>query len=145
MMNKRELLISAVCHAYASMVVDKTEDKYRNTIWYKQACSIDNFFKKKKPVRLKTEYRLMLEKMFEEIKALDADYFTDKSFSPYICMLYCLNYLIEELRSTTIRVKFGHIDTLSIINEIETTDGLKGTGRDTFRYFTKVLDIVERI
>ena len=60
-------------------------------------------------------------------------------------MLYCLNYLIEELRSTTIRVKFGHIDTLSIINEIETTDGLKGTGRDTFRYFTKVLDIVERV
>ena len=46
-MNKRELLISAVCHAYASMVVDKTEDKYRNTIWYKQACNIDRYFNKK--------------------------------------------------------------------------------------------------
>lgn len=145
MINKQSLLLQAITHSYAAITVNETEQQYRNRIWYKQAVEVDKYFNKKKPILMKEANRNLLEKVFNRIKELDAIYFEDKEFSAYVCMILGINYLLNEIRDTSIRTKFGHWDTTLILSEVETTDGLKGVGSSSYKYFDKVLDVLEEL
>mgnify|MGYP003609451663 CR=1 FL=1 len=142
MSSKNIILLKNIMWAYAQMVVKETPLEHRHKEWYAQAVRVNTVMSKFNYKKLGKQTLQYLNTKHNQIKDLDADYFEDKLFSSYVCMLFILNYLIDECRDIEARSRFGHIRSIEHIAEIEKTDSLRQCGKDTHRYITKLIQLI---
>jgi hypothetical protein len=77
------------------------------------------------------------------MEQLDKDWFKDKDCSSYAVMFEFLNYLVNELRDTSLRVKFGHWDYSNIEGALESSTKLNTITFDAHRYLSEVLKTLD--
>ncbi len=143
MINKQTILIYSITHAYANITINQTKPELHYKTWYKQSQTVSEYFNKHKQITILESDKKLMDDKFSLIKELDATYFEDKYFSTYFCMILGLNYLLHEIEDTAIRTHLSHINTKSILHEIEITKGLKEAGKNSYKYFDEVLKILE--
>lgn len=100
---KINFLKSAV---YGYALMEEINDTNNQELWAKQILQIKRYFEKAKPVGLIKSDINVLVKLQEKLKQLDADFFEDKLFSPYVVCILILNYLMEEKRDLILRSRF---------------------------------------
>lgn len=137
----KTVLLETVAAAYALLTIktaDEGDKDHSDKIWYKQAKEVSRYFTKRSRVKLNESERILINKKYDEIIEFDSEYFKDQKYSPYVCMFNIMEYLILELRDTSLRVKFGHWEFLRIKKEIY--EMFKKVGMDSDRYVGNLLD-----
>lgn len=132
------LLLKGMLFNYAQVTADNTKDEYKKEFWYHQSLEVAKYFKKAKPKPVSKDTRIILDEAYKQMALLDAEYYQDKQFSSYMCMISILYYLVKELRDTSLRVKFGHYDYRDIMHNLEENKSLSGVAIDTHKFITKV-------
>lgn len=145
MMNEKYkiLVLKSLMFGYADIVKDQTKENSKNEQWYKQALEVRKYFLKIKPEPVSKTDRELLDKVYKKFVTFDAEYFQDKAGSPYLCMITILDYLVNEKRDTSLRVKFGHYPFKQIQQELGTMDELKKYYFDSEKYLSKILEKLE--
>lgn len=139
-MNIKILLLKTLVSSYATMTVQAKD--MSGELWYEQAKVVTKYFSKRKPEGVSNLSQIWLDKKFDDIKDLDATYFTDKKFSSYVAMILLIDYLIRELNDIEMRSKFLYFNTKSIVDELDETDWIRDVGVDTQKYITKVIELI---
>lgn len=145
-MNDKQLdLLKGLCFGYADITVLTTKEESKSSSWFKHSQSVVKYAKKRKPKDYKgiAEYQ-MISKM-KELQQLDAEWFEDKYFSSYLCMIKLLSYLIVEWRDIEMRNRFGHFDFKQIEKELEFLEGITEVSEDSNRYIGHVVDNLKGI
>lgn len=138
----KPLAISTLIQSYALITV-QGQKECKDEPWYKQAQQVSKYYKKRKPDPVSEATDKKLLRIYEKVKNFDADFFTDKPFSPYLPMILLLDYMIYEVKDLECRSKFLHLNTRTVIKEMEETSWLKEVGFSTHRYVSGVIEIVE--
>lgn len=137
---EKTLLLKALLFGYAEISVENTLKEYHNEFWYLQCKEVVKYLGKQKPSLLPSADRKYLDKKFQELVNLDADHFANKHHSSYLNMLTILEYLILEMRDTSLRVKFGHYNFDKYRNDLETNTKFKSLYFDSNKFLAKTLD-----
>lgn len=136
---KINFLKSAV---YGYALMEEINDTNSLELWAKQILQIKRHFEKSKPVGLIKSDINVLVKLQEKLKQLDADFFEDKLFSPYVVCILILNYLMEEKRDLILRSRFLHLDINVAIEAIEAKFRVNGVNKSHNDYFIKILELI---
>lgn len=134
------IVLKALLYGYAEITKDMTEDRSKDEFFYKHTLEIIKYFKKNKPTLLSKSDRVLVDKVYRKFVSFDAEYFTDKDGSPYLCMLSILIYLIREKNDLILKSKFGHYDYDLMLRELARSNTLRGVHFDTEKYITAVLN-----
>lgn len=132
-----ELLLGLV-RGYNTVTVHETAGENRESQWFKIAKDIE---KKLFKFTISKQNRTpnTLDK-FNKVKELDNNYFENIDFSAFVMSILLLDYLKREGRDTITRNKFAHINTASIVDELETTKEFKAIARTHHRFVTKIIE-----
>lgn len=133
-------LFKSMVYGYAMITKDNAKEEHKDRVWYKHSNDVTKHFRKRRPRALsKGDYSYVVSKR-EELLELDMTYFEGKDFSSYVCMITILQYLVEELRDTEMRVKFGHYDFKQIDKELH--EMLKDINFDAQKYLSRLIEAV---
>jgi len=136
---KINFLKSAV---YGYALMEDINDTNKDEVWAKQIQSVKRYFERIKPKGLIKKDIKPLVKLQEQLKNLDADFFEDKLFSPYVVSMLILNYLMTEKRDLELRNRFLHLDINVAIDAIEEKFRANGVNKSHNDYFIKVLELI---
>lgn len=136
---KINFLKSAV---YGYALMEDINETNKDEIWAKQILQIKRYFEKAKPTGLIKSDIQVLIKLQDKLKQLDADFFEDKLFSPYVVCIFILNYLMEEKRDLILRSRFLHLDINIAVNEIEEKFKVNGVNKSHNDYFKNILELI---
>lgn len=136
---KINFLKSAV---YGYALMEDINETNKNELWAKQILQIRRYFEKAKPAGLIKSDINVLVKLQEKLKQLDADFFKNKLFSPYVVCIFILNYLMQEKRDLVLRNKFLHLDINIAINEIESKFKVNSVNKSHNDYFKSILELI---
>lgn len=132
------LLLKGMLFNYAQVTADNTKDEYKSEFWYQQSLEVAKYFKKIKPRPVSKDTRIILDEAYKQMALLDAEYYQDKQFSSYMCMISILYYLVKELRDTSLRVKFGHYEYENIMHDLEKNKVLSSVAIDSHKFIATV-------
>lgn len=128
--------------AYGYALMQEISEENKSEEWAKQIHQIIRYFEKAKPKGLFKKDVEILIKLQNKLKNLDADFFEDKLFSPYVISMLILNYLMAEKRDLELRNRFLHLDINIAIDAIEEKFRANGVNKSHNDYFIKVLELI---
>ena len=134
------VILKAVMHGYSSMVANETKEESRGEQWYKQSVDINKYFNKIKSIRVANSDKELVNNVYKKLVSFDAEYFEHKLYAPYLCMFTILDYLVNELQDTSLRVKFGHFPFEKVREELHNNKEFKNLYFDSNKYMSKLLD-----
>ena len=140
--NIKGIFLKGMIYAYALVEENEISDKNKDEVYIKYTRQITKYLRKVKPTGLPDSDLTLLRSLQECVKSLDANYFEDKHFSPFIVAILLLDYLIRERKDLTMRNRFGHIDTALAITEIETTFTKNDIAKNHQVYVNKMLKLI---
>ncbi len=79
--------------------------------------------------------------IFQKLKDIDADGFTDRGFSPMVMVLLILEYLTNEEKVFGLRGRFVHFGLLKLVTQLESVKDLR---KDIFvhhKVLTKMIEV----
>lgn len=138
--NIKIAFLKSAVYGYALMQEVTAENK--NELWIKQLQQIKKYFSKTKPKGLiKSDINLLL-RLQTKLKVIDSYFFEDKLFSPYICSILLLNYLMVEKQDIELRNRFSHLDIDKTVNEVELYFRKDDINKSHQKFIIKVLELV---
>ena len=132
-------LIDSLVLGYGLMIYKEYQDK-RDTQWYRMAKEISKTFNKQR-FRYTEQEKVKISKGLKHLSNLDATYFEDKKFSPFICIIKLVEYMIREQEDWFYKGKLAHWD-LDLLNQELRVVELE-VNIDTDRFTREVLNYVE--
>lgn len=140
--NIKDIFLKGMIYAYALIEENEISDKNKDEVYIKYTRQITKYFNKVKPSKLSNNDLKLLGSLQERAKALDANYFEDKHFSPFIVSILLLDYLIRDRKDLIMRNRFGHINTELAITELETTFTQDDIAKNHQRYVNNILTLI---
>lgn len=140
---QNNLILKGLLFGYADIVVNETPKSYHNEFWVKQSKDLIKHIKKAKAKPVNSATKKLLDKKYKEMASFDSEYFEDKQFSAYLCMITILEYLIKEDNDLILKSKFGHYNFNMIREELDNNKILKPILFDTNKFLTAILDKLE--
>lgn len=117
--NVQEAILISILLSYNQISIENSEATDKELLWLMERIQKAGNQIMKKPLLTKKPDIVLAEKLFNNIKRIDADFFAEKDFSSLIMSILTLNYLIMHHNNSTLRVKLGDIDTMKYITMLE--------------------------
>lgn len=145
-MNKTKVMIlKFLVFSYANMTTTQAKKEYRKSVWWKQAKEVSKYFHKRTRDVVKDEVQKEYELLAQKVAEFDAEYFKDKDFSAYLCMIGILQYLVVELEEEEMTKKFKHYPYDLILKDIHSMDKIREVNKYINRYITALIEMLEEV
>lgn len=130
---------------YAATIIEeyKTEE-LKKEWWYKNAYRIYKKCKGMKKARLKTKEANLLRDKLKQITELEEKHFTNNEWNPYALTIITLEYMVNELNFIELKSLLLDIKPLNDLAMLEQSETYKELQKHCYRYFTDVIEIIER-
>lgn len=144
--NYKVTLLKVVLFNYSLQVIRATPKKFHKELWYKQALAIGKYFKTRTPDNVNNLESRLISIKIDKIAKLDEEFFKGKDYSSYIIMYEVLRLLISrDINDLEMINKFGSFPIEQISNELFEMKQLKEIVKESNKFITKVLEIVEML